>query len=123
MGRYKGRAVSSPKLELVNTLSFPGTLDTRSAHHPNLESSLSTTHIATDLSALGSKLDSSATTMTYNVHRYETLRRLGVEQLPVLCTTHREHDDIIRPFDGSLPIRTMPVRHLRARPTSNRKTN
>ncbi len=52
--------------------------------------------------------------MSYNRHRHEQLRRLGVEQLPAIHTTpdwpehrHAPH----HPFNGDLPVRTMPVSH------------
>ncbi|KAK0250124.1 hypothetical protein B0A54_11861 [Friedmanniomyces endolithicus] len=50
--------------------------------------------------------------MSYNRHRHEQLRRLGVEQLPAIHTApdwaehrHAPH----HPFNGDLPVRTMPV--------------
>ncbi|KAK0867187.1 hypothetical protein LTS02_004354 [Friedmanniomyces endolithicus] len=50
--------------------------------------------------------------MSYNRHRHEQLRRLGVEQLPAIHTTpdwpehrHAPH----HPFNGDLPVRTMPA--------------
>lgn len=46
--------------------------------------------------------------MSYNQRRYETLRRLGIEQLPTLrisgSSGHVEH-----PCIGDMPVRTMPV--------------
>jgi len=47
-------------------------------------------------------------TMSYNKHRRETLRRLGIEQLPRMRPT----DEVSRrhfPLRGAVPIRTMPV--------------
>lgn len=57
-------------------------------------------------------------TMSYNRHRYETLRRLGIEQLPAIVTTSEWEDPnqsadyhtMLHPFGGDLPVRTMPVR-------------
>jgi hypothetical protein len=59
--------------------------------------------------------------MSYSKSRYQTLCRLGVEQLPSLCSD-RDFDDIdasskgkhayhesISPLAGNLPLRTMPV--------------
>lgn len=49
--------------------------------------------------------------MSYSMHRYETLRRLGIEQLPVIADVPNwhQHDDPMHPFRGSMPVRTMPV--------------
>lgn len=52
-------------------------------------------------------------TMMYNLQRYETLCRFGIEQLPLLqVTTHPE--GVHHPFggrisDANLPVRMMPV--------------
>ncbi|KAK3072473.1 hypothetical protein LTR53_006725 [Teratosphaeriaceae sp. CCFEE 6253] len=50
--------------------------------------------------------------MSYNRRRYETLRRLGVEQLPAIPTGsewHEHRHSSRHPFQGDLPVRTMPV--------------
>ena len=47
-------------------------------------------------------------TMSYNQRRYETLRRLGIEQIPALQVTSYA-DQVDNPFLGDLPVRTMPV--------------
>jgi len=53
--------------------------------------------------------------MNYSYSRYQTLRRLGVEQLPSLCA-EGSYDDMgpssngsISPIAGDLPLRSMPV--------------
>lgn len=61
-------------------------------------------------------------TMAYNERRYQTLCRLGVEQLPSLCSERsyddmgpslkkckRDYNDIVAPIGGDLPVRSMPV--------------
>ena len=54
--------------------------------------------------------------MTYNARRCETLQRLGIEQLPTLYSDRQNHkteyvhaNEMISPFGGNLPVRTMPV--------------
>lgn len=49
--------------------------------------------------------------MTYNMHRYETLRRLGIEHLPpiVHSSNWHHHDHSIRALKTNMPVRTMPV--------------
>lgn len=49
--------------------------------------------------------------MSYSMHRYETLRRLGIEQLPAIAdiADWHQHDDSMHPLRGSIPVRTMPV--------------
>lgn len=49
--------------------------------------------------------------MTYSMRRVETLRRLGVEQLPDLCVEPK-YDEMTTPLRGKLPVRTMPVSKL-----------
>lgn len=50
--------------------------------------------------------------MSYNMHRCETLRRLGIEQLPAMLNTPEwdEPRQPMDPFSRNLPVRTMPVR-------------
>ena len=57
------------------------------------------------------RLPSSPFTMSYNMYRRETLRRLGIEQLPTILTRD-EYDEPSYPFGGRLPVRTMPVRDV-----------
>lgn len=54
--------------------------------------------------------------MTYSLRRVETLRRLGVEQLPDLCV-EPNYDEMTTPLRGKLPVRTMPVSILQLDPT------
>lgn len=60
----------------------------------------------------------------YTPSRYQTLCRLGVEQLPSLCAERgyrndigassrdkREYYESVSPLGGDLPLRSLPVRH------------
>ncbi|PIB00770.1 hypothetical protein CB0940_01211 [Cercospora beticola] len=54
--------------------------------------------------------------MTYTAKRYETLKRLGIEQLPPLhaCSTNESDTSdntfaIINPLTSTMPIRERPV--------------
>jgi len=60
----------------------------------------------------------------YSASRCQTLRRLGVEQLPSLCAERDYHDtgssskmkrveyDDVSPLAGDLPLRSVPVSHF-----------
>lgn len=63
-----------------------------------------------------SKPAASTHTMAYNARRFETLQRLGIEQLPTLYSDRINHKseysdakEMIYPLRGNLPVRTMPV--------------
>ena len=48
--------------------------------------------------------------MAYDLRRYNTLSKLGIEQLPPMDCT--EVDNTHQAFVSNLPVRTMPVGHL-----------
>lgn len=53
--------------------------------------------------------------MTYNnARRIETLRRLGVEQLPVL-SVEQPYEDMCLPPQGDLTLRELPLRAVPVR--------
>lgn len=60
--------------------------------------------------------------MSYNRRRYETLRRLGVEQVPTLRHPRAHIESQRRHYDIDLPVRTMPVCLIFACNTSTKLT-
>lgn len=111
---YKPAAL--PRVTSLFTFSFHSAIDFRASLHRQgslFEGANKTSSSQAFLSSLVSvdptlRPETLQGPMSYNVHRYNTLCRLGIEELPPLpepCDAHRHRHR----FFGDLPVRTMPV--------------
>jgi hypothetical protein len=94
----------------------------REHHPPSLQSTKCLSHHCSSEQTTATTTQLIITMSYYSKSRSQTLRRLGVEQLPSLCADRyydemapssskgkHAHYEGVSPLAGSLPVRTMPV--------------